>query len=266
MMLQNGERSAVLDAETLDREIGRARSVQARLFPQERPRLRTLRYAGDSESAGQLGGDYYDFLRFDRNRLGIALGDVSGKGVPAALLTANLHALVRARARANPGGLEAMTVEINRQLCRSTDDATFVSLFFGAYDDRSRSFRYVNAGHNPPILVRTAGSRLRVKRFASEGMVLGIFPDRVYREREVHLDEGDLLVVFSDGVTETENGTGEQFGDTRLVELVVRNRAASPEALVRRISGSLSRFRGGSPRKDDTTLIVARVLGRGGRV
>jgi sigma-B regulation protein RsbU (phosphoserine phosphatase) len=254
----------VAEQEKLARDVQIARDVQARLFPQERPPMATLRYAGLCRSAQAVGGDYYDFLLLDPGRLGVAVGDIAGKGLPAALVMASLQALVRSHAPSYANRLGDMAVEINRHVGELIDHARFASLFFGVYEDESGTFRYVNAGHNPPIVLRAGGTSREngndVCRLESAGMVLGLLPDRTYEEREIVLEAGDLMLVFSDGIVEATNESGEEFGDQRLVDLARACSGMNEEQLLERVMDEVRLFLGAVTPQDDMTLIVARVV------
>jgi phosphoserine phosphatase RsbU/P len=249
----------VAEQQKLEREIQIAQTVQEKLFPQDRPVLRTLRCAGTCRTARGVGGDYYDFLPLGPDSLGIAVADIAGKGLSAALLMASLQALVRSHAPSHAGDLGALADEINRHLCESTDDARFATLFFGAYDDATRRLRYVNAGHNPPIIVSASDTGAPLRRLLPTDTILGCFPERRWREEAVDLVPGDLLVVFSDGIVEATNAEDEQFGDGRLVELVRRNAGLDEESLSAVIMDEVGAFLAGVPPQDDMTLIVGRV-------
>jgi sigma-B regulation protein RsbU (phosphoserine phosphatase) len=177
----------------------------------------------------------------------------------AALLTATLQALVRSHAPLHASDLGSLAVKVNQHLVESTDDSRFATLFFGVYDDTKRRLRFLNAGHNPPILVRTAGEG-EVRRLDPGGMVLGFFPDTRYREQAIDLIPGDVLLVFSDGVVEAMNEHGEEFGDGRLVE-VLRKHDGLPEGeLLQQVLEEVGNFLGPVSPQDDITLIVARVV------
>jgi sigma-B regulation protein RsbU (phosphoserine phosphatase) len=241
----------------LRKEIQIAQDVQERLFPQERPPLETLQYTGACRSARGVGGDYYDFLSLGPSTLGITVADIAGKGLSASLLMASLQALVRSHAPSLAGYPREFVKEINRHLCESTDDARYATLFFGVYDDSARVLSYLNAGHNPPIVLRAFGE---IERLNLGGMVLGLFEGNRYEEGKIRLDPGDLLVIFSDGVTEAVNQQDEEFGDDALVDLIKRHNGLPPEELLARITEEVDRFTGPVPPVDDMTLIVARAV------
>ena len=245
----------------LRREIQIAQEVQAKLFPHERPPLRSLRYSGICRAARGVGGDFYDFLPLTGDRLGLALADIAGKGLPAALLMASLQALLRSHAPTYSADLGALGAELNRHLVETSDGARFASLFFGVYDDRSRELRYLNAGHLPPIIVRSnGGTTPAIRHLDTGGMVLGIFPGQPYLQRSVSLEPGDRIVIFSDGVTEASDPDGEMFGEERLIEAVEGCSSLPAEDLPRRVLDEVTRFVGGSPQQDDITVIAAQVV------
>jgi sigma-B regulation protein RsbU (phosphoserine phosphatase) len=243
----------------LRREVQIAQEVQRQLFPHERPPMRSLRYAGLCRSARGVGGDFYDFLPLAAGRLGIALADIAGKGLPAALLMANLQALIRSHAPTYEGALERLASELNRHLVESTDGARFATLFFAVYDEEARSLRYVNAGHLPPLVVRAGSEGPSVCRLEAGGMVLGLFPDQAYEKGCAALQPGDRLVVFSDGVTEASDPSGEMFGESRLLSSLVAHAGADVEQLPTVLLREVEGFVGRSGQQDDITIIAAEV-------
>ena len=249
----------VAQQERLEQEIRIAQDVQKRLLPQERPELRTLRYTGKVRTALHVGGDFYDFFRMGDHQLGIAVADIAGKGLPAALLTASMQALVRSHAPTHTENLGTLAEKVNAHLCESTDDARFATLFFGVYDDSARRLRFLNAGHNAPILVRGNGNG-EVHRLEPGGTVLGLFADRCFREQCVELAPGDLLLIFSDGIVEAMNEDEEEFGDDRLLAAVRKHGALGEGALLERVLENVGEFLGPVSPQDDITLIVARVV------
>jgi phosphoserine phosphatase RsbU/P len=246
---------------SLRRELQIAQDVQARLFPRERPAMRTLRYAGICRAARGVGGDFYDFLPLTGNRLGLAVADIAGKGLPAALLMASLQALLRSHAPTYASDLGDLGRELNRHLCETSDGARFATLFFGVYDDETRRLRYLNAGHVAPLVVRPGPEcRASVTRLESGGMVLGLFGSQGYDQGEVALRSGERLLVFSDGVTEAADAAGEMFGDERLVAATLDATSLDIETLASRLVEEVDRFVGGAPQQDDITVIAAEVV------
>jgi sigma-B regulation protein RsbU (phosphoserine phosphatase) len=242
----------------LRREIQIAQEVQEQLFPHERPALQTLRYAGVCRAARGVGGDFYDFLPLTGNHLGVAIADIAGKGLPAALLMASLQALLRSHAPTYAGDLAALGRELNRHLQETTDGARYATLFFGVYDDTSRTLRYLNAGHVPPLVIRRGETSPR--RLEASGTVLGLFAWQQYEEQSVRLEPGDRLFVFTDGVTEAEAPSGDMFGEERLLEWVGRLAAVPAEELPERLLAEVSAFVGSSQQQDDITVIAAEVV------
>jgi phosphoserine phosphatase RsbU/P len=235
-------------------ELEIAKRVQARLFPQTKPQLRTLEYAGMCIQAHQVGGDYYDFLNLGQERLGLVLGDVSGKGIAAALLMANLQANLRSQVGIAIDQPERLLRSVNQLFCDNTDDGAFASLFFAEYDDLSARLRYVNCGHLCALLLRTDSS---IDRLDATSTLLGLFKDWDCSVGERQLMSGDTLALYTDGITETFNDADEQFGEERLVHALLRHRNKSPQALLEAIVAEVRKF-GPGEQHDDITLIIAR--------
>jgi serine phosphatase RsbU (regulator of sigma subunit)/predicted enzyme related to lactoylglutathione lyase len=244
-------------------ELERAREVQARLFPQVHPPLVTLEYDGLCMQARSVGGDYYDFLELGRQRFGLVISDVSGKGTAAALLMANLQAHLRNLSTSyssrpfTPFALEQpqrLLHAVNRLFCENTADTAFATLFFSEYDDTARRLRYVNCGHLPALLLRTDNG---LELLDSTSTVVGLFKDWECSVGERQLFAGDTVVLYTDGVTESFNATGEQFGEERLVTALRRNRTLDSAPLLRSLVDEIRRF-SGDRQHDDITLIVAK--------
>lgn len=232
-----------------------AREVQSRLLPQSPPRLRTLDCAARCIQARAVGGDYYDFLDLGPGRVGLVLADVSGKGVHAALLVANLEAYMRSQSSMRPFDPLRMLEQVNRMLYASTAVQHYATLFFGAYDDSARLFSYVNCGHNPAIWLRADGC---LQRLEATGTVIGAFPEWHASVGQAQFGPGDLLAVFSDGVTEANRGE-EEFGEDRLIgELRSLNGRPAGE-IVPAILDCVQQFSAGA-QYDDLTLLVGRAL------
>ena len=235
-------------------EMDLAREVQMRLLRRSVPALDTLEYGGCYLPAHSIGGDYYDFIHLGLGRMGIALGDISGKGVPAAIMMASLQAILRSHSASLSHDIARLLRSVNRLFCECTAETNFATLFLGEYDDRTRVLRYANCGHNPPLVIR---HNLEVGRLESTGTVLGIFRDWNCSLSEVALAGGDTLLMFTDGVTEAENSLGEEFGEERLLDLVNRCRRLTVSQLVRDAAAALRQF-SGQRLIDDATLLVAR--------
>lgn len=235
------------------REMEIAREVQSRLLPQSPPRLKTLDCAACCIQARAVGGDYYDFLDLGADRVGLVLADVSGKGVHAALLVANLEACLRSQCSVAPLEPVRMLQQVNRLLYASTAPEHYATLFFGAYDDVTRELLYVNCGHNAPIWLHTDGS---VTRLDATATVIGAFERWQGSACRAQFYPGDLLVVFSDGVTEANRGE-EEFGETRLIAALQACNGERVDKIVPTILSSVQQFSSGA-QYDDLTLLAAR--------
>ncbi|HXX71471.1 MAG TPA: SpoIIE family protein phosphatase [Candidatus Acidoferrum sp.] len=244
-------------------ELENAREVQARLFPQTRPELATLHYDGICMQARSVGGDYYDFIELGRERFGLVIGDISGKGTAAALLMANLQAHLRnlcvtySSRPFIPFALEQpqrLLQSVNRLFCDNTADRAFATLFFGEYDNTARRLRYANCGHLPALLLRSDDS---LERLSPTSTVVGLFKDWECSVGERQLFAGDTVVFYTDGVTESFNEAGEEFGEERLVAALLRHRALASPELLRSLVAEVQHF-SAPTQHDDITLIVAR--------
>jgi serine phosphatase RsbU (regulator of sigma subunit) len=231
-----------------------ARQVQARLFPQRLPSCRTLEYAGLCRQARQVGGDYYDFLDLGQERIGLVIGDIAGKGIAAALLMANLQANLRSQCAIALDEPQRFLRLVNQLFFESTADSAYATLLFAEYDDRRRSLRFANCGHLSGLLLRGDGGLERLDTTAS---VLGLFEDWECSIGERELAAGDLFALYTDGVTESFDEAGQEFGERRLLEALQRRRESPPETIVESVVEDVRSF---SPHEqyDDITLIVAR--------
>jgi phosphoserine phosphatase RsbU/P len=269
------------EKQRLQNELAIAQEVQAQLFPQKVTQLETLEVHGFCRPARTVSGDYYDFLALHSERLILAVGDISGKGISAALLMATIHSAVRAYslegvpllrepvavgaaagsglmlaseirgAEASPGGLLAL---LNHQLYHSTPQEKYATLFLGIYDGSTRQLNYSNGGHLPPILLSEDGSS---QHLTHGGTVVGLFPDVEYPEATVQLRRGDIFLAYSDGVTEPENDYGE-FGEERLIELVRENRHLPLARITEIVTAAVDDWIGDNEQPDDVTLVLAR--------
>ena len=238
-------------------ELEIARDVQARLFPQTLPHSGTLDYAGVCRQARQVGGDYYDFLNLGQERLGLVLADIAGKGIAAALLMANLQANLRSQCASASNQPERFLESVNQLFYENTVESAYATLFFGEYEDQTRTLRYANCGHLPALLLRNDGT---LEHLDSTGTVLGLFSNWHCAFRQCRLFRRDILVLYTDGITESFDDKDEQFGEQRLIHTLERHHDLSAEGLVSSILDEVRRF---SPREqqDDITLIVARCKG-----
>jgi serine phosphatase RsbU (regulator of sigma subunit) len=235
-------------------ELEIAKQVQARLFPQALPQVQTLEYAGICIQAREVGGDYYDFLSLGPDRLGFALADISGKGIAAALIMANLQANLRTQSAMAWDEPERFLKSVNNLFYENTAENAYASLFFGAYDDDARRLRYANCGHLCALLLRRDGA---LERLDSTCTVMGLFKDWDCAMAECSLHAGDTLALYTDGITESFNDAGEEFGEQRLIEALRQNREASPQSALDFIVAEVRRF-SSREQHDDITLIIAR--------
>ncbi len=247
--------------EKLNREIEIAREVQERLFPQRLPEISGLDYFGRCRTALGVGGDYYDFLALPDGKLGVALGDVSGKGIAAALTMASLQASLRAAAMRTGDDIAALITRVNAMLFDASTEDRYATLFYAQYDPATRLLSYVNAGHCPPILLRATAKSRKVERLdQAGGTVVGLIPDCAYQQADVSLAPGDLLVIYTDGFSEAMSPHLEEWGETRLIEAIASCNGLPSKDSIERIMHAADAFAAGAPQSDDMTLVVLRVL------
>lgn len=240
--------------ERLNRELEIAREVQEHLFPQRLPAAPGLEYCGQCRPAREVGGDYYDFLELPGGRLGIAIGDVSGKGVGAALMMASLEASLRALAPVVRDPADLMG-RVNSLVCEASAPNRYATLFYAEYHPAMRRLTYVNAGHNAPLVLRNGGGACQVLRLETGGSVIGLLP-QAYQCGVFSHEAGDLIVLFTDGVSESMNARDEEWGEERLIELAKKCHGLPAAEAMRRILAAAESFAGGFPQHDDMTLVV----------
>jgi serine phosphatase RsbU (regulator of sigma subunit)/predicted enzyme related to lactoylglutathione lyase len=240
-------------------ELEIAKQVQARLFPQLQPQLKTMEYAGICLQARQVGGDYFDFLNLGPQRLGLIIGDVSGKGIAAALLMANLQASFRSQSVLAFDQPEVLLKSVNRLFYDNTGENAYASLFYAEYDDVTSRLRYANCGHLCGLLLRAGGE---VKQLDSTSTLLGLFGEWDCPMREQQVCSGDVLALYTDGVTEATNQHGEEFGERNLVEALRRHRELSCQVLLTTILEEVRRF-SSEEQTDDITAIIAKFRANG---
>jgi sigma-B regulation protein RsbU (phosphoserine phosphatase) len=238
----------------MKRDLSQAAEIQRRILPETAPEVPGLQLAGFNAPCRTVGGDYYGFITYPSGRVGLALGDVSGKGMAAALMVMAFEARLRVLVEdtENPATL---VVRLNKITCANCPSNRFITFFFSVLDPVTGNLAFANAGHNPPIVVRTSGE---VEMLDGGGPVLGVLAIAPYSEQQAQLGPGDLLVVYSDGVTEAANTAEEEYGEERLIEVLKRRRADSSDTIVSAVMESLNRFTSGAPQADDITLVVAK--------
>jgi phosphoserine phosphatase RsbU/P len=257
LAVENSRLTSAIAAETAEREVINreltiAREVQQRLFPQKCPQVSGIAYYGTCRPAREVGGDYYDFLELPGNNLGIVVGDVSGKGVPASLLMASLHASLRGQALVAQMSAQSVVENLSRFTYAATQTNRYATFFYSVYDPVKRSLTYVNAGHNPPILLRS----LEWIRLEAGGPPVGLLPDATYVQSRIDLKPGDLLALFTDGVSEAMNGAEEEWGESNLIEVLRAVRCKEPSEIARATFAAADDFAGTAPQHDDMTLLV----------
>ncbi len=240
----------------LAKELEQAAQIQKGLLPANPPAVAGLDLAGKTTSCRTVGGDYFDFLSFPDGRVAMLVGDVAGKGMPASLLMSSLQARVHVLFE-EAGDLARKIGRLNKAVCAHCPDNRFITLFLAVVDPQTGELVYTNAGHNPALLVRASGE---VERLAEGGLMLGILPAAVYRETRLEIRTGDVLVIYSDGVTEAADPDGADFGEERLGELAARLRGRAAGEIVQAIESAVRDWTQGAPASDDLTVVVARRL------
>jgi sigma-B regulation protein RsbU (phosphoserine phosphatase) len=253
--LENARLAEIEQAERiLKRDLEQAAQIQRGILPDKAPAIDGLDVAGFNKACRTVGGDYYGFFPYPDGRIVLALGDVSGKGMPAALMVMGLQARLEVLT-ADPHDLAGLITRLNKITCANCPSNRFITFFVARIDPATGELAFANAGHNPPIVMRASGE---VETLDGGGPVLGILPIAPYSEMRAQLGKGDVLVIYSDGVTEATNPAEEEFGEQELIEVVRKNRAQPAEAIVNAVTEAVSQFSTGAPQADDITLIVAR--------
>jgi serine phosphatase RsbU (regulator of sigma subunit) len=241
-------------------DLERAKDVQQAFFPPQSFSIPCLSCETFYQPARGIGGDYYDFLSLSGGRWGIAIGDVSGKGIGAALLMASLQASLRAQVLRPHLDLTTLMGDVNRLVHESSPTAFFASLFYAEYEPWSRMLQYVNAGHNPPIIVRPQMGSCEVFQLRAGAVPIGMFADTQFAATKFQLATDDILVAYTDGITEAANTSGELWGLERLESLLRSSNRRAPNEIIERILSEVSDFANGEPQHDDATLVVMKVL------
>ncbi|HEY6274528.1 MAG TPA: SpoIIE family protein phosphatase [Terriglobales bacterium] len=250
----------VAQRERMNREVEIAREVQERLFPQKLPAIAGLDYAGHCRPALGVGGDYYDFLALPQGHLGVAIGDVSGKGIAAALMMASLQASLRGEAIRAPENLAAAIANVNRLVYEASSANRYATFFYGQYDPATRQLDYVNAGHNPPMLFHCADGKWTVTRLETGGVVVGLLESYSYEQGRVSMTTGDMLVAYTDGISEAMNKADEEWGEERMIEVIEACQGLVSQDVLQRVFAGADAFAAGAEQHDDMTLVVLRAI------
>ncbi len=256
----------IVAEERLRRELELAAKVQQRLFPERPPDSNSVELSGICHPARGVGGDYYDFLTFDNQQIGIAVADVAGKGISAALLMSTVQASLRSQVLSHnevtkgQDSLAGLVSNLNLLLCRATGGANYVTFFYAEFDERTRQLTYVNAGHNPPFVLRRRQGEQDWLTLSTGGLFIGAFDHLQYEQETVALQSGDVLVAYTDGVTEAMSAKGDEFGEDRLQEALAEFADLSAEEMRERVEQRVREWSAGAPQSDDLTFIVLKVL------
>jgi phosphoserine phosphatase RsbU/P len=259
--------------EKLNREIEIAREVQERLFPQQLPPIAGLEYFGKCRPAQGVGGDYYDFIFLPEGKLGIAVGDVAGKGISAALMMASLQACLRGQALVASHDLALVVSNINHLVYEASSSNRYATFFYAEYDPLKQVLHYVNAGHNPPMLLRRCKAHVHtrrnpgdlkcdchVERLEASGTVVGLIDGASYEQHSVSLARGDMLVAYTDGVSEAMNLADEEWGEESMLATIEECCALKADEIVSSVLAAADAFTTGAPQFDDMTLVVVRAV------
>jgi sigma-B regulation protein RsbU (phosphoserine phosphatase) len=252
--------SEVAQRERLNREVEIAREVQERLFPQDHPNVTGLDYCGACRPALGVGGDYYDFLLLSDDKFGIAVGDVSGKGISAALLMASLQASLRGQAIQSTKDLALLMSNVNQLVYDASSSNRYATFFYAQYESQTRMLSYVNAGHNPPMVFRQVDGEWTILRLEDGGCVVGLLPNFPYSQASVTLKKGDLFVGFTDGISEAMNPEEEEWGEERMIEAIKDCYGMTAADIIAVLVKAADAFAAGAKQHDDMTLVVVRVI------
>jgi sigma-B regulation protein RsbU (phosphoserine phosphatase) len=245
-----------LEKQKLEKDLETARNIQKNLLPKKIPHLSHIEISAYNNSAKMVGGDYYDIVKLDDDTILVAIADVSGKGVPAALLMANLQAFLKSICKQKRPLSEATNL-LNDLVAENTTLGSFITFFWGSFNNVTKEFTYVNAGHNPPLHVKKG----EINKLKKGGMILGVLPTTVpYLCETVQLEEGDAIVLFTDGITEAMNVNGEDYTDERFEILIKENYNKSASEILNSIKLSVEEYTLGAEQSDDITCLILKVI------
>lgn len=253
LALQNlNLQSVYIDKKRMDKELEMARNIQRRLMPQEIPAVEGLEVYGESRPCFEVAGDYYDVISNDEGNTFMVIADVSGKGAGAAMIMANLQASIRVGLEITEDFSEFIA-RINNHVYKNTSSSEFITLFIGAWEPSTKSFHYINAGHNPPVMITPDG---KITTLDATGLILGVLPGQQYERKIVHIEPGSVIAIFTDGLEEAMNHRSEIFGQERIIEILKQSKELSCKEIVKTIQDKAIEFCEGKPLHDDLTMIV----------
>lgn len=241
-----------IEKEKMEKELSLASQIQRDFLPKEIPKSESYEIVGSNVPCYQVGGDYYDFIDIDPERIGITIADVSGKGVSASLLMASLRAALQSEVHSEYD-IERMVKKLNNFVHRSSSTNKFITFFYSELNKKTAELKYINAGHNPPLIVDKKGN---VRRLESSGFCLGMFPDIDYKVEKLKLSVGDTALLFTDGITESRNKDNKEFEDKHLVQILKKNTKIGAQDLMDKINQELEKFTRGTEQMDDQTIVV----------
>ena len=241
--------------ETMERELALSKDVQAHMFPRTFPEISNLSYHWSSEAAGSVGGDYFDVILKDQHQMGLVMSDISGKGISAALMMTNLQALFRTLFRVHQGNLCQLVDQINQDMYISSPANRYATFFYGIFNNDDLTFTYVNAGHLPPLILRNGDFLPEI----SDSPIVGLLPDPTYKENTLQFEAGDIMVLFTDGITEAMTDYDDEYEMERLKSCILKNHSQSPKELLESILDDVQAFTKGHTQSDDTSIFVAKI-------
>ncbi|KUO63297.1 hypothetical protein APF79_09825 [bacterium BRH_c32] len=245
----------LLEKEKLEKDIEIARNIQQNLLPKKIPQFKEVSISAYNLSAKTVGGDYYDVVKLDNDRVLLAIADVSGKGVPAALIMANLQAFLKSICKQNLP-LDESTNLINDLISENTSNGSFITFFWGIFDKSKLEFTYVNAGHNPPLLIRNA----QIQKLKKGGMIIGVMPTLIpYVSETIKMEKDDVIVFFTDGISEAMNIDFEEFSDEKLERIALEERLKSSDEILEKIKNEVHEYTKGAEQSDDITCLIIKV-------
>ena len=253
LALQNlNLQSVYIDKKRMDKELEMARVIQRRLMPQEIPYVTGLEVYGESRPCFEVAGDYYDIINNEEGNTFMVIADVSGKGAGAAMIMANLQASIRVGLEITEDFSEFIA-RINNHVHKNTSSSEFITLFIGAWEPSTSSFHYINAGHNPPLMLDKEG---RITTLDATGLILGVLPNQIYERKVIKIEPGSVIAIFTDGLEEAMNTKNEMFGQERIIETLRNSRELSSKEIVKKVQEDAINFCNGKPLHDDLTMIV----------